>query len=435
MSTTGEGDGAASNGSSFTHAQWPAPQHGIQSLPPKEKQKARDAVANPGAYEQAMRPQEHSGHQGNNGKASKYMRLRTTAGADGSHAEQAVRGSAGASSAESDKNAVSACQRQLCRLVGNFLRNAPGPRPAHGALAALHPPPAPRLSAVVSMAVDDVPTVLVPGRVPLGQQQQRRVLGWACVGGRPTCVDGLLRQASDPLVLMSTLGGIDVQSGENEQQWRARVCRVCQRDGSGRAGVECQGEDAQEVFAYVVRAAPGFMAAVDRAVWQARQKGAGCMYVSAVVECADLIVSPTWLADGLAARAGRARVGSASFWRLPQLPLRFYAYLGSEDRRARVMQAVVKDKDSADLEHVALVATGEDEGLVAVAWGNMADPDAGLVPTTHGAPLVACSQEQASQSPAASAVSSQFSGAASVCPSPHPSRDSMGGCVNRLFHQ
>ena len=223
MPTTGEGDGAASNGSSFTHAQWPAPQHGIQSLPPKEKQKARDAAANPGVYEQAMRPQEHSGPQGNNGKASKFMRLRTTAGADGSHAEQAVRGSAGASSAESDKNAVSACQRQLCRLVGNFLRNAPGPRPAHGALAALHPPPAPRLSAVVSMAVDDVPTVLVPGRVPLGQQQQRRVLGWACVGGRPTCVDGLLRQASDPLVLMSTLGGIDVQSGENEQQWRART--------------------------------------------------------------------------------------------------------------------------------------------------------------------------------------------------------------------
>ena len=90
MPTTGEGDGAASNGSSFTHAQWPAPQHGIQSLPPKEKQKARDAAANPGVYEQAMRPQEHSGPQGNNGQASKYMRLRTTAVADGSHAEQAV---------------------------------------------------------------------------------------------------------------------------------------------------------------------------------------------------------------------------------------------------------------------------------------------------------------------------------------------------------
>jgi len=137
---TGEGDGGASNGSSFGHAQWPAPQHAIQSLPAKEKQKARDAAANPGAYEQAMRPQAHSGPQGNNGNACKFMPLRTTAGAAVPPAEEAGRGAAGAPSAESAKNAVSACQKQLRRLGGQL--SAERARVAPGAWCPCSPAPA-----------------------------------------------------------------------------------------------------------------------------------------------------------------------------------------------------------------------------------------------------------------------------------------------------
>ena len=182
------------------------------------------------------------------------------------------------------------------------------------------------------------------------------------------------------------------------------------------------------------------MAAVCKVVMEHVNRGADdAVYVGAVVEARNLVVSPQWLKLGCPRCPGRPAKDAINMRLVPLLRMRWYGYRGCEGDdglRRSVMQALVTTADSPLLEHVSAGRVDNSEGLVQRVWAGMGDSGSGLVPSTYGQPGVACSQESDCSSVPASDVASVLSNA-DLPPvgssTEGPSRESIGQCVRNVF--